>query len=95
MRTAAYPFRSRTHSRPLGDAAASWASWFNSHDGSGQFVVQQRIGGPVTIPITLKNGGGTIAGQTKLSYDQQGFVSAATVQISAKSFGIQNSSNTV
>jgi hypothetical protein len=51
------------------DAAGAWASWRSSDDGNGHFVVQQ-------------GGGGTVTGQTKLSYDRQGFIKGATVQIS-------------
>lgn len=47
------------------------------------------------MPITIKNGGGMIAGQTKLSYDRQGFIKGATVQISGSSFGLANNYSTV
>jgi len=76
------------------DAASTWSGWLSSHDGAGHFVVGQGVGG-VTIPITVKNGGGTIAGSTKLSYDRQGFIKGATVQISGSSFGLANDYNTV
>jgi matrixin len=75
-------------------AASTWSSWLSSHDGSGHFNVQQGSGG-VAVPITIKNGGGTVAGQTKLSYDRQGFIKGATVQISGSSFGLANDYNTV
>ena len=76
------------------NAASAWAGWLSSHDGSGHFNVQQGTGG-VTVPITIKNGGGTVAGQTKLSYDRQGFIKGATVQISGSSFGLANNYDTV
>jgi hypothetical protein len=76
------------------DAASAWAGWLSSHDGSGHFNVQQGSGG-VTVPITIKNGGGNVAGQTKLSHDRQGFLKGATVQISGSSFGLANDYGTV
>ena len=76
------------------DAANAWAGWLSSHDGSGHFLVQEG-GGGATVPITIKNGGGRIAGQTKLSYDRQGFIKGATVQISGSSFGLANDTSTV
>jgi Matrixin len=71
-------------------AAADWATWLSANDGSGQFTVQSASGGPVNVKITIKNGGGVIAGQTHLSFDRQGFIKGATVQISGSSFGLAN-----
>ena len=76
-------------------AAQEWASWLSGHDGRGSFSVQATSGGNATVPITIKPGGGTIAGQTKLSYDRSGFISGATVQISGSSFGLANDYTTV
>jgi hypothetical protein len=76
-------------------AAQAWANWLSSHDGQGHFTVQAASAGSASVPITIKAGGGTIAGQTKLSYDAQGFINAANVQISGSSFGLSNDYNTV
>lgn len=76
-------------------AAQEWSSWLASHDGRGQFTVAPASAGAATVPIKIKAGGGTVAGQTKLSYDGQGFINGATVQISGSSFGLSNDYNTV
>jgi hypothetical protein len=76
-------------------AAQEWASWLSSHDGKGDFTVRAAPAGSATVSITIKAGGGTIAGQTKLSYDAQGFIDAANVQISGSSFGLGNDYDTV
>lgn len=76
-------------------AAQEWAGWVSSHDGRGQFTIEQAPAGSATVQITIKAGGGKIAGQTKLSYDTQGFIDQATVQISGSSFGLSNDYATV
>lgn len=77
-------------------AAQEWASWVAGHDGRGQFVIEQAPAGTAAdVPITIKPGGGTVAGQTKLSHDRQGLLDGATVQISGSSFGLGNDYNTV
>lgn len=47
------------------------------------------------VKVSIKKGGGNIAGQTRLSYSRSGFIKAATVQISASSFGRPNTSQLV
>jgi hypothetical protein len=77
------------------DAAQTWSSWLSSRAGNGTFAVQEAPGGSANVPITIKPGGGRIAGQTRLSYDGQGFIDGATVQISGSSFGLSNDYKTV
>lgn len=79
----------------VSDAASAWAGWLSGNDGGGSFVVASGSGRGVNVPITIKPGGGTIAGQTKLSFDRRGFIKAATVQISGSSFGLANDYDTV
>jgi hypothetical protein len=79
----------------VSDAASTWTSWLSSNDGSGSFAVTVGSGRGVNVPITIKQGGGMIAGQTKLSFDRQGFIKAATVQISGSSFGLANDYPTI
>jgi hypothetical protein len=76
-------------------AAQTWQGWLSSHDRSGTFTVEETSKGSAIVPITIKPGGGRIAGQTKLSYDSQGFIDDATVQISGSSFGLSNDYDTV
>lgn len=47
------------------------------------------------VTISVKKGGGMIAGSTKLSFDSAGFLAGARVQISGSSFGSQNDTQTV
>jgi hypothetical protein len=91
----ASPKVSQTAITAATDAAQEWAGWLSGHDGNGHFTVEQALGGSATVPITIKPGGGTIAGQTKLSSDAQGFIDAAKVQISGSSFGLSNDYGTV
>jgi hypothetical protein len=76
-------------------AASDWAAWVSSHDGSGTFTIEQAVGGTPTVPITIKNGGGVIAGKTKLTLDKQGLIKAASMQISGSNQGLENDPDTV
>jgi hypothetical protein len=77
------------------DAISDWQAFFAAREGSGDFVVTQAVGGKANVPITIKNGGGPILGQTKFSLDRQGFIKAAPVSISGSSFGLANDPDTV
>jgi matrixin len=77
-------------------AISDWQSFFSRSDGRGHFVVSEAAPGVrANVPITIKNGGGTILGQTKFSFDRQGFIKAAPVSISGSSFGLANDPATV
>lgn len=47
------------------------------------------------VKITLKVGGGLVAGQTKRRFDGNGFITSATIQISLKAFGVPNDQPTI
>jgi matrixin len=85
---------SATATTAASNAASAWATWLGS-ESHHHFVVVQAVGGVATVPITIKNGGGQIAGSTKLSFDRQGFIAGARVQISGSSFGLANNPDTV
>lgn len=77
-------------------AISDWQSFFARNDGRGHFLVTEAAPGTrANVPITIKNGGGRILGQTKFSLDRQGFIKAAPVSISGSTFGLANDTDTV
>src|SRR5215470_11864861 len=77
-------------------AISAWQTFFSTNQGSGHFnVTLAAPGTAANVPITIKNGGGNILGQTKFSLDSQGFIKAAPVAISGSSFGLANNAATV
>jgi predicted Zn-dependent protease len=72
-------------------AIGAWQGFLDDNNGSGQFdLVPVATGMKANVPITIKNGGGKILGQTRFSVDRQGFIKAAPVSISGSSFGLAN-----
>jgi Matrixin len=82
------------------NALASWNSCFGGGAGCGgispknKFSFASASGAPL-LSITIKKGGGVVAGSTKLSFDSSGFISGARLQISAASFGSANTDATI
>jgi hypothetical protein len=77
-------------------AVDDWASWFQGHDGSGSFTIAPAAAGSrADVQISTKAGGGNILGQTHWSFDHQGFIKGATVQISGSTHGMANTPATV
>lgn len=80
-------------------ALTSWNSCLGGGSGcgglspKGRFSFTAATASPL-LTITIKKGGGTVAGSTKLTYSG-GFISAARMQISASSFGSPNTAETV
>lgn len=52
-------------------------------------------GAKADITISLKKGGGVIAGMTKRRFDRQWFVKSVTISISLKAFGVANDQDTI
>ena len=78
------------------NAFFAWQTFFSANDGSGQFVLTPAAPGTkANVPVTIKNGGGNILGQTKFTLDRQGFLKAAPVSISGSSFGLANDPDTI
>jgi hypothetical protein len=78
------------------DAISAWQAFLAANEGSGDFVVTAAApGAKADVPITIRNGGGRILGQTKFTLDRQGFIKAAPVSISGSSFGLANDPDTV
>jgi len=80
-------------------AISSWNSCFGGGSGCGGISPKSKFGfsatsGTPLLAITVKKGGGTVAGSTKLTYSS-GFISTARLQISASSFGSPNTPQTV
>jgi hypothetical protein len=81
-------------------ALASWNSCFGGSSGCGgispkhKFSFASASGTPL-LSITIKQGGGVVAGSTKLNFDSSGFISGARLQISASSFGSVNTDATI
>ena len=72
-------------------AISAWQTFFSTNQGSGHFnVTLAAPGTAANVPITIKNGGGNILGQTKFSFDKQGFIKAASVSISGSTSGLAN-----
>jgi hypothetical protein len=80
-------------------ALNSWNSCFGGGSGCGGISPKSRFSfsatsGTPLLAITVKKGGGTVAGSTKLTYSS-GFISSARLQISASSFGSPNTPTTI
>lgn len=81
------------------NAISSWNSCFGGGLRCGgispksKFSFSATSGSPL-LSITIKKGGGVVAGSTKLSYSG-GFISAARLQVSASSFGSPNTIETI
>ena len=73
----------------------AWQNFFDANEGAGHFDVVPVVAGKANVPITIKNGGGNILGQTKFTLDRQGFIKAAPVSISGSSFGLANDPDTI
>jgi hypothetical protein len=65
-----------------------------SFTGEWQFVAAGSGATPL-VEISIKKGGGRIAGQTHLGFDSSGFLDSARVQISGSSFGSRNDAHVV
>jgi Matrixin len=84
----------------VGNAISSWNSCFGGGSGCGgitpktRFMFTATSGSPL-LTITIKKGGGVVAGSTKLSFDSSGLIDGARLQISAASFGSPNTTQTV
>jgi hypothetical protein len=59
---------------------------------NGHWQFAEANGGPPLVKITIKKGGGTVAGQTFTKFDSSGFISSDRVQVSGSSFGVSNDS---
>jgi hypothetical protein len=74
-------------------AIGNWNSCLNGSSGCGGIVTsggKWRFVSSASSPlvtITIKKGGGVIAGSTKLRFDATGFIKGARLQISGSSFG--------
>lgn len=81
-------------------AIGQWNSCFGGGSGCGgispkrKFSFTSTSGSPL-LTITIKQGGGVVAGSTKLSFDSLGFIDGARLQISASSFGSPNTDATI
>ena len=81
-------------------ALSSWNSCFGGGSGcagispKSRFSFSATTGSPL-LTITIKKGGGVVAGSTKLSTDRSGFIDGARLQISASSFGSPNTTQTI
>jgi Matrixin len=81
-------------------AIGQWNSCFGGSSGcrgispTNEFSFTSTSGSPL-LTITIKQGGGVVAGSTKLSFDSGGFIDAARLQISASSFGSPNTEATI
>lgn len=81
-------------------AISQWNSCFGGGSGcrgirpKNRFSFSSTSGSPL-VTITIKKGGGNVAGSTKLSADSGGFIDAARLQISASSFGSPNTDATI
>jgi hypothetical protein len=81
------------------NALNSWNSCFGGGSGCGGISPKHKFAfsatsGPPLLAITIKKGGGIVAGSTKLSYSS-GFIAGARLQISAASFGSPNTIQTI
>jgi hypothetical protein len=78
------------------EAVDDWASWFPGNDGHGSFTIAPAApGSRASVQISMKAGGGNILGQTRWSFDRQGFIKGATVKISGSTYGFANDPATV
>jgi hypothetical protein len=65
-----------------------------SFNGDWRFV-RAAAGTTPQVKISIKKGGGNIAGQTFFSADSSGFLNGARVQISGSAFGLANDAHTI
>jgi hypothetical protein len=81
-------------------ALGDWNSCFGGGSGCGGISPKSKFsfmpaGGAPLLSITIKKGGGVVAGSTKLSFDSSGFINGARLQMSASSFGSPNTDATI
>ncbi len=83
-----------TDQNTVNAAVQDWAAQtYNGH--SLELIPVSASTKTANVTITLKSGGGVIAGSTKWRFDGNGFITSVTIQISLKSFGSPNDQATI